>query len=247
MFQMQSSAARVIGCLALALTAPAVSFAQAQGGGGRGMAGNGATVGVFQARVILKDMDISGDEKTKIDGLMQKFTKDAQEAQQGMRDGTADERRQKMMDLQKEASDTLDQLVAELTPEQKTAFAPKFATATITRIDTTLAAIAKASSTLDITDDQKKQVTSLIDDTTRSVDGLKKDADDAKDFPAAQDITAKANKSMADARRQLVDIIGQDNALTLMRNLRQSMGGQGGGGGGRRNGAAAKPTTAPTN
>jgi hypothetical protein len=213
---------RIVGMMLMAaILLPAVSLAQATGTTRGGMGGPG--IAVLQARLVLNQMKITGDAKNKIDGIMQKFIEDLRDFRQAAQGLAPDERRQKMQDLEKESDDTMNQVQAELTSEQKTDFAMRFAVATVTRLRRTLLAIQKGAATLDVTDDEKKQLTDAIDEASKQVDACKSDAASVTDFAGAMQISDKATKAVTDTRQQLVDILGPEDAQQLMKNVLQSI------------------------
>jgi Spy/CpxP family protein refolding chaperone len=216
-------------CLSIGMM-PALSLAQQQGqpggpggGGGRGMGGMGMAQMPQQLQQVLAQLDLTPDQKTKIDGIITQAQQDGRQALQGMQDLTPEERQQKMQDLQKLMTDTKTKVEAELTPEQKAKYYPLVATTGLKRMTDLFTALKTASAKLEVGDDQKKQLKDMFDETQKSLDGLKTDADAVKDEPTATDFQKQLTKLQMDTRKQLVDILGQDDARTLMQSAQQSL------------------------
>ncbi len=261
---MRTHAFRMPGLVMLALLVlPAISLGQGQGGGGGfggrpgGMNPPGGPNGLMQIRQILQQLNLSEDQNSKTRDIIQKVTQDARDARQGMRDATPAERMQKMQELLKEADDAKQQILELLTPDQKEQLANKSAEAVLKWATDMLAAVQKASVKMEIGDDQRKQLTTLYDDTSKTLDGYKPEVTDVKDDAAETQFSKKVTKTMSDANQQLIDILGEDDARQLVQSALRSMpgGGRGGPGGvGRRGqngggpgggGGGAQPATQP--
>ena len=107
-----------------------------------------------------------------------------------------------------------------------------------------LPALKKAATTLQLSDDLVKQMNNVLDDSQKTLDGYKTDADGVTDAAGLADFQQKISKFQMDLRQQGVDILGQEDAQKLMQTARQSMRPGGAGGQPRRNTETA-PTTAP--
>ena len=107
-----------------------------------------------------------------------------------------------------------------------------------------MAAEKKAAATVDVPADKKSQLSGLFDDTTKTLDGYQSDADAVTDDASSTAVTQKVQRTVQDANRQLVEILGQDDARTVVQAGRQAMrGGGAAGGGGRRRRAATTQST----
>ena len=221
-------------CLALSMVP---SRASAQAAGGRGGAGAGA---LQQMRQVMTQLDLSPDQKTKIQDLIKQATQDARDKMQGLQDATQEERMAKMQDVQKLIADTKEKVEAELTPEQKAKYYPLSAKAALKQLTDMLAAIKKVEPDQGLSEDITKQVNSILDDASKTLDGLKTDADAVKDADGAKEFQGKITKTQIDLRKQIADAAGQDDAQKLMRAAMQSMRTTGG-----RAAGETTPTTAP--
>jgi hypothetical protein len=196
-------------------------------------------------------LNLPADEQQNIVSTIRQAVEDARDAGTGIQQGTPQQRRQKMQDVQKIISDAKDKVEGMLTAEQKTKYFPLFAKLLVKQAVDRANAIQAASAKLEIGDDEKAQVKSLIDGDLKTLDGFKTDADAVTDDQGASDLQQKITKVTQDTRRQLVDILGQDDVQQLMQNLRQAGGGGAGGAtGGARTGRGgangATPQAAPT-
>jgi Spy/CpxP family protein refolding chaperone len=229
-------------CLTIAAL-PASSFAQQAGRGGAG----GAAQMPQMLQQVLGQLDLSADQKTKIDGMLRQAQQDLRSSMQGLQDATPEERMQKMQDMQKAMADTRTKVEAELTPEQKAKYFPLVASTGLKYSTDLLAALKTAAGKADMTDDQKKQVGDVFDDAGKSIEGMKSDAAAVKDDETATDFQQKLTKAQMDTRKQLVDILGQDDARKLMQAAQQSMrgsmgrAGRNGANGAANGGAATQP------
>jgi Spy/CpxP family protein refolding chaperone len=225
---------------------PMRASAQAARGGGGGM---GGMMALQQMRQVLPDLDLTDDQKSKTDDIMKQTQQDVREKMQGLQDATPEERQAKMQDATKLTADAKEKIVAELTPDQKAKFYPLMAKAGLKQMSDLLAAVKTASAKQDLSDDLRKQLTAALDDAQKTLDGYKSDADGIKDEAGATEFQQKVMKTQMDTRTQLVDILGQEDAQTLMQAARQSMRPGGAGGQGQGQGQRAKrkgaPTTAP--
>jgi Spy/CpxP family protein refolding chaperone len=219
------------------------SLAAAQAGGGRGGAGGIAGV-AQQMQQVLAQLDLTSDQQSKIRGIMREATQSMRESLQGLQDATPEERQAKMQDVQKLLSDTREKVEAELTPEQKAKYFPLMANAGLKRLTDLVAASKTASTKSKIDDDKLKQLNTVLADSDKTLDGYKADADAVTDSAGSTDFTQKLTKFQMDLRKQIVDILGQEDGQQLMQDARQSLrpGLGGGAGAGRRLGSA---TTAP--
>jgi Spy/CpxP family protein refolding chaperone len=223
-------------CLVLSMMP---SDASAQAAGGRG--GGGGIGGLQQLRQVMTQLDLTPDQKTKIQGIMKQTMQDARDAMQGLQDATPEERQAKMQDLQKMMADAREKVEAELTPEQKEKYYPLLAKAALKQMTDLVAAIKKAVPDQKLSDDVTKQLNDIMDDTGKTLDGLKTDSDAVKDADGAKDFQAKITKSQMDLRKQIMDAAGQEDGQKLMRAAMQSMRPTGGRGAARE----TTPTTAP--
>jgi Spy/CpxP family protein refolding chaperone len=246
------------GCTALAILMSLVvsvammpTRALGQAGGGRGGAGAG---GLMQLRQVLGQLDLSADQKKEVQGILRQAMQDSRDAMQGLADAKPEERMAKMQDVQKTMADAKEKIEAKLTPEQKTKYYPLMAKAALKQMVDLLAAVKTAAGKQDIADDLRKQLNDALDDTQKTVDGYKSDADAVSDAESAKDFQEKLTQAQMDLRKQVVEILGQDDAMKLMQSARQGMRPAGAGagagfgrGGGVGAGARAKaaPTTAP--
>jgi hypothetical protein len=185
-------------------------------------------------------LDLTPDQKTKIDGLLKQAQQDRREAMQGLQDATPEERQQKMQDMQKSMADTKTKVEAELTPEQKAKYYPLVAS-TALKYGTDMAnAIKAGASKMDLDADKSKKMSDIYDEATKSLDALKADADAVKDADGATEFQQKLAKVQMETRKEILDVLGQDDARQLMQGaMRSMMPGRGGATG------DSAPTTKP--
>jgi Spy/CpxP family protein refolding chaperone len=198
---------------------PAVSHAQA---GGRGAAAVGAA-GPQQLQQVLRQLDLSADQKTKIDGIMDQAKKDAMAARQGYQDATPEERRQKAQDAQKIITDARTKIEAELTPEQKTKYYPLVAASGLKVVNDFNAALKTAVDKVDASEDQKKQLKDLFDDNDKTLASLKTDSEAVKDEQSLNDFQQKMTSMQTNSGKQLFQVLGRDDTQTVMRAAMQAM------------------------
>ncbi len=199
----------------LSVALPAAAHAQAGGGGGGGRGGQAGMAAATDMRQALGEMDLPGEEKTKVDGILTDAAGQMRQAAQDLRDADPADRRQKMADLQKMMADTKAKVMAELTPDQKTDLAHRVAGLSVARSAKGLAAEKKAVDGLSVPADQKTQATNVLDDAAKTMDGYKADADAVKDDPAATALATKVQKTMTETTKSLTDILGADDARTV--------------------------------
>jgi Spy/CpxP family protein refolding chaperone len=242
------AAIKILGALSAALLlVPSFAAAQAGGGaGGRGGAGGGMGV-AQQLQQVLGQLDLTSDQETKIKGIMKDAQQSMRESLQGLQDATQDERQAKMQDVQKLMTDTLDKVTGEMTPEQKAKFYPLMAKAALKRATELVAAIKAAATKMKIGDDEMKQLNTALDDTDKTLDGYKPDADAVSDAAGSKDFTQKLTRSQLNLRKQVVDILGQEDGQKLMQDARQAMrpGLGGGAGADRKDKGDSSATTEP--
>jgi hypothetical protein len=230
----------------LAAMLPAAAFAQA-GGGGRGgaMQGGGPALQLMMVKEATDSMDLPADTKGKVDDVLKKARTDITQAMQDLRDAPQDERLDKLKDIQKMAADVKANVEAELTPEQKVTFSQKMAALTVKHVTAAVEAERKAADDLDPPADKKKQLDDLFDETTKTLDGFKADAEAVKDEPTGTSVSKKASQAMTDLNGQLLQILGRQDAQKVIAAGRQAMrpnaGGGGGGGANRRARATSQP------
>ncbi len=212
-----------VGCLCLCIALmPAISRAQAGQGGG-GLGAGAMAQGPQQLKLVLSKLDLTEDQKAKIDAIIADTQKEVRAINQSLADATPEERQQKMADRLKILNDTKTKVEAELTPEQKAKYYPLVANLGLKSMGDMVTTMKAEAAKLDIGDDQKKQVASTLDDARKTLDGMKSDADAVKDADTAADFQKQIVKSQTEAMRQLVDIMGQEDMRTLMQNTRQAM------------------------
>ena len=247
---------RRLACAALAIALlPAAAMAQnrrAGGGGpgGGGLAGvaMGGVVGPGELRQALDEMSLTGDEKTKVDAIVEKEQSDVRQAMQGMRDATPDERQDKLKDMLKMVADAKTRVEAELTPDQKAELAKKLAALSVARATAGVAAEKNKVGETHLPADQEKELDELFNATTKTLDGCKADADAAKDDAAASAVSDKVQRAFQDMNRQVVAILGQDDGRPVVQAGRQAMmRGAGGAAAGRAGGAGARRRAAASN
>ena len=83
---------------------------------------------------------------------------------------------------------------------------------------------------MEIAEDLKKQLNNVFDDSQKTLDTLKTDADAVTDAAGATDFTKQVGKFQMDLRKQVVDVLGQDDGPKLMQSARQAMRQAAGGG-----------------
>jgi hypothetical protein len=212
---------------------------QGQGGGGQG-GGRGAG-GMNQPQLlqqVLGQLDLTADQKTKIDGVLKQAQQDMADARQSMQDATPQERMQKMQEMQK---DVRSKVEAELTPDQKSKFYPLVASTGLKFFTEMVTAMKATGAKMDLGDDKQKQLNQIFDGTDKSLDGMKTDAGAVKDEEGAAAFQQKMTKLQMQTRKQLVEALGQDDARELMQGAMRSMAPTGG-----RTGTGAEvPTTQP--
>ena len=216
----RSTTLKILGVFCLTLsTVP--SFAAAQAGGGRG--GGAAGAGLAQFQQVLSQLDLTDDQQTKVKGILKEAQASMRDTMQGLQDATPQERQAKMQDLQKQMNDTREKIETELTPEQKAKYFPLAAKAGLKRATDMLAAIKTASDKMDIKDDDKKPLATILDDNQKTLDGYKDEADGVKDEATSTEFTQKLTKFQLDLRKQIQGVLGQDDTQKLMQDARQSM------------------------
>jgi Spy/CpxP family protein refolding chaperone len=221
---------------------PARSWAQAAGGGG---GAGGGLAGLQQIRQVMGQLDLTDDQKTKIRGIVQDAIQSGRDTMQGIADATPEERQAKMQDLQKLVTETKQKVQDELTPDQKAKYFPLTAKMEFKQMTDLLTALKTAAAKAELTDDQKKQLNHVFDDSQKTLDGYKADADAVTDAASADDFSRKIEKFQLDLRTQIVAAIGQKDTQTLMQSARQAMRGNIGGRAARPARNEAAPTTAP--
>jgi hypothetical protein len=241
-------------CFFLAVM-PAISLAQNRpqagdgaagaAGAGGGMAGGGGGMGGPIAPMLqaIRQLNLPADEMQNVQSVIRQAVEDARDAATGIQQATPQQRIEKMRDLQKIIADAKDKVQGILTPEQKAKYFPLYAKALVKVAVDRLNAVEKASAKLEINDDERSQLKSLFEDDLKSLDGYKTDAEAVTDDAGATDLQQKVGKLTADMRKQLIDILGQDDVQQLMQNMRS--GAQSGNRGGRAAAAQATPTTKP--
>jgi Spy/CpxP family protein refolding chaperone len=225
-------------CLAL-LILPSRSWAQA---GGAGMMGGMG--GLQQIRQVMPQLDLTDDQKSKIQDILKQATQDVRDAMQGIQDAAPEDRRAAMQKVQKLATDAKDKVEAELTAEQKAKYYPLTAKMGLKMLTDLLGAVKTEAGKMEIAEDLKKQLNNIFDDSQKTLDSLKTDADAVTDAAGATDFTKQVGKFQMDLRTQVVDVLGQDDGPKLMQAARQTLRQATGGGRGGA-GANAAPATAP--
>jgi Spy/CpxP family protein refolding chaperone len=229
-------------CLSLALM-PALVLAQTRpvfngGGAGGGVGaggGMGAGGGVQPMLQVIKELDLTGDQKQNIAEIMKQARQDASDATAGIQDATPQERVQKMQDVQKIINDAKEKAEGVLTPDQKAKYYPLAAKALVSQFTDRVKAMQAASDKMDLADDKKAKLKAIYDDDFKTLDGCKTDAAAVTDAQGLRDLEQKVNKVQLDTRRQLVGILGPDDLKTMMQNMRPAGGAAG------RSAATTKP------
>ena len=239
---------KFLGTVTLLITlVPVMSFAQAgRGGQGGGMAPGALGQGMQK---ILDQLDLTDDQKTKTDAIIKQTQSDVREAMQGLQDADPQDRRTKMQEIQKMMADGKDKIEEVLTPEQKKKFYPLNANMLLTRGTDMLGAMKTAAAKMEIDDDVRKQLSSVFDDTGKTLDGYKTDANAITDSAGETDFQQKLLKTQMDLNKQMRDVLGQEDAQKLMQAARQAGAGGGNGraqGNRRRAKAASNPTPPST-
>ena len=146
-------------------------------------------------------MDLSADEKTKIDAILDQAQADFQKTLPDLRNMDPQDHREKVQSMMTDAKDKIE---AELTPDQKDEFEKKLtemrgAMAT-QMIGARLEQFNTALDQLDLTDDQRTKVTSLMN-------GVKKQLEDAKSDNDPAGRQQKFQDAMQNVRQQLQTIL----------------------------------------
>ncbi len=246
---MKTHALKILAVLTLMMM-PSFGFAQnrpQQAGPGGGGGGGGAGGGMAGAQVgplvqVIKQLNLTDDQQAKVKEIMQQTQSDLRDAMSGMQDATPQERQQKMQDMQKIVTDTRGKIEDVLTPDQKTKYYPLMAKAVVTTAEQRLKLLKAAAAKQELTEDEKTQMTKLLDDDQKTLDGLSTDADGVKDADGLADLQKKAETAQQDTRKQIVEILGPEGAQSLMQAMRPNAGGRfRQGGAGANGGATTKP------
>ena len=234
---------------AVVVAVPTAARAQNNGGGGGragGRGGAGAVVGILVEASILHDaegkLDLTGDHKAKADAAVTKAQQAVRDGLQGLRDAAPEDRQGMVQDVQKAITDGRAAVEAELSAPQKVTFAQATATMTVQKSSDLIDAERKATADVDADADKKKQAADLFDDAAKSLEKDKADAAAVQDDDGATAVGKKVKKTVQETSRQLVEVLGADDARTVLRAGAQAMRGTAGGGGRRQ-----RPTTAPAN
>jgi hypothetical protein len=193
---------------------PMASLAQNRpqaGGSGGGMGGGAA--GPLQE--VLRQLDLTREQKTQIRQVMRQAMEDARTSAQN-----AASPLERMQIAQKMMTETTDKVAAELTPAQKTRFYPLMAKSQLTRSVQMAQNMQSAAAKLTVSDDDKAQVKSVLDDALKTLDGYKADANAVKDAETAKDFQQKLTTLRTDTIKQLGGILGQDDVRQLMQGMR---------------------------
>jgi hypothetical protein len=235
---------------------PAISSAQnrpqagdvAGGGAGAGGGGGGGMGGPIAPMLqAIRQLNLPADELQNVQGVIRQAAEDVRNATSGIQQATPQERMQKAQDAQKIITDAKDKVLGILTAEQKTKYFPLYAKLLVKQSTDRVNALQSASAKLEINDDERSQLKSLFEDDLKSLDGYKTDAAAVTDDAGATELQQKVTKLTMDTRKQLVDILGQDDVQQLMQNMRTGAQGGGRAARGGANGATsqASPTTKP--
>jgi Spy/CpxP family protein refolding chaperone len=218
----------------LAIGLASVALAQQQ----QRAAGPAAQAIIEHLRQIVEALNLTPDQRTKTDAILDK----AQEQMTGLRDMDPQSRADKVREV---VGGATEQIAAELTPDQRSQFKSR-----VDEMRSTVASgvrgqildrVRSAIGSMDLTDDQKAKITSLLDDTSKKLGES-----------AAQGQPPR--EAMQALREQLAQILTPEQLQTLRDKMQQD---GGGGGAARRLGlnsrgkaadstpAAAQPTTKP--
>jgi Spy/CpxP family protein refolding chaperone len=206
-FKLRGSIAVAVG-LAIGLASVALAQQQQQRAAGVGPAGV-----VEHLRQIVEGLNLTPDQRTKTDAILDK----AQEQMTGLRGQLRDMDPQARADKLREViGGAAQQIAAELTPEQKTQFQSRVdemrSTAASGARGQLLDRVRSAIGSMDLTDDQKAKVTSLLDDTSKKVGEAVAQGQPPRD-------------AMQALREQLTQILTPDQLQTLREKMQQDGGG----------------------
>lgn len=237
---MKNYACKTFAVLTLMLM-PAISQAQnrPQQGGPGAAGGMGGQMGPLLT--VMKELDLTDDQQSKVKDIMQQTQSDVRDALTGLQGATPQERQQKMQDMQKIITDSRTKFEAILTPDQKAKYYPLMAKAVVTTGEQRLKLIKNAADKQELTDDEKSQLAKLLDDDQKTLDGLSTDAEAVKDADGLTEIQKKVDGIQVDTRKQIVQILGPEGAQSLMQAMRPNGAGRGRQGGAGRTAPTTKP------
>jgi Spy/CpxP family protein refolding chaperone len=201
---------KLIGCFCLMMAlAPVAVFGQ-----GRPGAGGGGGL-IEQTRKILDSLDLSADQKSKIDAILEQSQSDFQKSLPDLQTMAPQDRREKMRSMME---DTKTKIEAELTPDQKDQFDKKLndmrATLATQMISARLQQFSAALDQLELSDDQRNKANALLDDVKKQLDDAKSDNDPTSRQQKFQD-------AMQNMRQQLQTILTPDQLQSLRDKMQQ--------------------------
>ncbi len=202
---------------------------------GMGGGGSGSMQSMMQ---VIKQLDLTADQKQSIQKIFKQAMQDLRDAATGIQGAPAEQRREKMQDMQKIVSDARAKAESVLTSEQRAKYYPLEAKALLAQFSKRLKDIKAASAELEIADDERAKLTSIFDDNGKALDDLKTDADAVTDSDGLKSFESKLQKIQLDTRTQLLDVLGAEDLRQLMQSLRPA--------GAANGGQAAAGKTAPT-
>lgn len=158
-------------CALLALTQVA-SAQQRRGRGGFGRGGMGGPLMLLQNPGVQKELNLTDEQKDKIKEAAQPVQEKMRSAFQGLQDLSPDERRTKMQELQKEmtaaSTEAMKNLKGVLKPEQE----KRLHQIEFQQQGLRAFADPKVADRLQLTDDQKSSIKTIISDQTKELEGL---------------------------------------------------------------------------
>jgi LTXXQ motif family protein len=178
-----------LGLVAL-LAGPA--FAQGQGRG-FGMMGMGGVSGLLGNASVQKELKLDDQQTEKAKDLAGKLQEEATEKRQGLQDLPQEERGQKMMAIGREMNEKALKAIGEfLKPEQVT----RLKQISYQQQGAAALADAEVAKKLNITDSQKSDIQSIVDDSRSQMRELRQQFQDDREG---------AMKKMAEIRKETLD------------------------------------------
>jgi Spy/CpxP family protein refolding chaperone len=174
-----------------------------------GIAAVGVEALLSRIRVKLDDLNLTADQKTKIDAI---FTKTGDDLKTMMAQGADPaERRQKVMQL---LSDLKDQLGDVLDPQQKEQMQKLLAAIRPVQASgaSKLVQLQKAIQSLDLTPDQRTKVLAVLEDLKAKVADLRAEAQAGK---GADELKAKAAELRESTQSKLLELLTPDQQAKL--------------------------------
>jgi Spy/CpxP family protein refolding chaperone len=255
MDQIVRTSMRVLFCLCVAgiwIAAPASGDATTQPSvavGGIGGRRPGPAIVLERLRRAVDQLTLSDDQKSKVGDIFDQASQQADDLSQSLGDLTPEQRLQKLSDFSKQIRQQLSQV---LTPDQMQTLGHQLGSGPTTRPGGRggqgggmLEIFGQAIAKLDLTADQKQQISELMTSTRQKVQELRQRA------AGGDNIQADMQQVRQDVRAKLQEILTPDQMQTFTQTVQQLRQEHGGGAGGPRPNAQnpqvqSSDQTAPT-